>query len=106
MVSLYFIILVAAVFLLNMYSFLLFRSDKIKAQNDQWRVSEGKLLVASFFGPFGAYAGMKKFHHKTRKLKFKLVVVFLAIQIVVFLIALMYIIWPDLLSDLLSSVPS
>jgi uncharacterized membrane protein YsdA (DUF1294 family) len=95
--SLYFIILVSVVFILNMYSFLLFRSDKMRAMNQKWRVSESKLLVASFFGPFGAYAGMKRFRHKTQKLKFKLVAVFLIIQIIVIMFALVYIIWPDIL---------
>jgi uncharacterized membrane protein YsdA (DUF1294 family) len=102
--SLYLVILVAVVVILNGYSYLLFRSDKIKARNDQWRIPENKLLVASFFGPFGAFSGIKRYHHKTRKLKFKLVGLFLAIQVIAVVIVLIYIIWPDLFKDILSMV--
>ena len=93
----YLIIIIAVIFILNMYSFLLFRGDKMRAREGEWRISESKLLVASFFGPFGAYRGMKKFHHKTQKLKFKLVAVFLIIQIILFLLALVYFVWPEIL---------
>lgn len=75
--------------ILNIYSFLLFRHDKIKAQRGGWRVSEASLLFASLLGPFGAYAGMSRYHHKTRKLKFKLVPLFMLLW-VVGIIALAY----------------
>jgi uncharacterized membrane protein YsdA (DUF1294 family) len=94
---LYLIIIIAVIFILNMYSFLLFRSDKTRAIKGEWRISENKLLVASFFGPFGAYRGMKKFHHKTQKLKFRLVAIFLIIQIIAILLVLVYFLWPEIL---------
>jgi len=48
-----------------------------------------------FFGPFGAYAGMNKFRHKTQKLKFKLIAVFLIIQVLVVILLLVYFVCPD-----------
>ena len=44
--------------------------------------------MIAFFGPFGAYAGMLLFRHKTRKIKFLLVPIFLFIQAI--LIAYFY----------------
>ncbi|ADN36294.1 protein of unknown function DUF1294 [Methanolacinia petrolearia DSM 11571] len=44
---------------------------------------EKKLLLLSFLGPFGGAFGMKIFRHKTMKLKFKLVYVFLVLHVVV-----------------------
>lgn len=55
-------------------------------------------LAASFFGPFGAYAGMNKFRHKTQKLKFKLISVFLIIQVLVVIFLLVYLVCPDIIS--------
>lgn len=41
------------------------------------RIPEETLLCIAFiFGAVGSYIGMKVFHHKTRKWKFKLVVPF------------------------------
>jgi uncharacterized membrane protein YsdA (DUF1294 family) len=37
------------------------------------------------FGPFGAFAGMRLFHHKTRKNKFLLVPAFLVIHFAIIL---------------------
>jgi uncharacterized membrane protein YsdA (DUF1294 family) len=82
-------IILSIMILLNVYSFLLFRSDKKRAEKGEWRTSEAKLLVAALFGPLGGYWSMKRYRHKTRKLKFVLVPMFLLLEIV--LIA--YIIW-------------
>ncbi|HUV24422.1 MAG TPA: DUF1294 domain-containing protein [Methanomassiliicoccales archaeon] len=95
--SLYFVIIIAVIFILNMYSYLLYRSDKMRAIKGEWRISEGKLLVASFFGPFGAYGGMKRFHHKTQKMKFKLVAIFLIFQIIMIILASVYFAWPEII---------
>ena len=67
----------------NLVSLLMYRSDKDKAINNQYRTSESTLLLAALIGPFGAYAGMRRYHHKTRKLKFKLVFVFMALHIII-----------------------
>lgn len=43
---------------LNIAAALLFVIDKNKAIEGKWRVSEMSLLIAAFFGPFGATAAM------------------------------------------------
>jgi uncharacterized membrane protein YsdA (DUF1294 family) len=60
--------------------FLLFAHDKKKAQGTAWRTPEHILLLFAFFGPFGACGAMKIFRHKTQKVKFYLVPVFLVIH--------------------------
>jgi uncharacterized membrane protein YsdA (DUF1294 family) len=64
----------------NGISLAIFGIDKLKSKTGGWRVSESKLLLFAFFGPFGAILGMLLFRHKTHKLKFLLVSVFLVIQ--------------------------
>lgn len=76
-------IAVAAYILLNLLAALMFISDKRKAVNNTWRTPEKTLLTAAFFGPFGAFAGMRFAHHKTQKTKFKLVNVFMGLHIIV-----------------------
>lgn len=68
---------------LNVISFAMYVWDKHKARNDQWRTPEKTLLVAALIAPWGATVGMKAAHHKTRKLKFKLVYVFLVLHIII-----------------------
>ena len=76
-------VFVAVYVLLNIVSFLMYVWDKHKAREDKWRTPEATLLLAALIGPFGAVAGMKLARHKTRKLKFKLVYVFLVIHVAV-----------------------
>jgi uncharacterized membrane protein YsdA (DUF1294 family) len=75
-------------FVLNVLSFALYGMDKLKAEKEKWRISEQSLMIASFFGPIGAWIGMQHFRHKTRKQMFKFLVplfigihIFLAFQI-------------------------
>lgn len=68
---------------INVIVFAMYVWDKHKAKNDQWRTPEKTLIIAAVFGPWGATAGMKLARHKTRKLKFKLVYVFLVIHIII-----------------------
>ena len=73
----------AAVSLLaNILSFSAFFRDKRSAERTAWRTSERRLLVLAFFGPFGAYAAMRAFRHKTQKAKFRLVPLFLCLHLV------------------------
>ena len=58
--------------LLNTAVFMLYGIDKGRAVRDDWRIAEKTLLLAAVFGCYGALAGMILFHHKTRKLKFRL----------------------------------
>lgn len=69
------VILLAIIALLNLASYFLYYADKKKAINRQPRISEKTLLLASvFFGGLGALVGMKQFRHKTKRLKFKVLV--------------------------------
>ncbi len=77
------LIIIGIYAILNLIAFLMYVYDKYKAKNEKWRTKESTLLIGALFGPFGALAGMKYARHKTRKLKFKLVYVFLAIHILV-----------------------
>lgn len=58
--------------LLSLITFLLYRNDKIKAQNDQWRTPENKLHFCSLIGGWpGALVAQRIFHHKSRKESFQ-----------------------------------
>ena len=70
-------------FAINIITFLLYGLDKQKAKQNRWRIPEKVLLGAAVLGgTIGALLGMRMFHHKTQKWKFKLgVPVILALQI-------------------------
>jgi len=68
-------VLVAIVVLWNIITFLLYWIDKAKARKNKWRISEGTLLTCAFLmGGVGALLGMSLFRHKTKHLKFRLLV--------------------------------
>ena len=70
-------------FAINIITFLLYGLDKQKAKQNRWLIPEKVLLGAAVLGgSIGALLGMRMFHHKTQKWKFKLgVPVILALQI-------------------------
>jgi uncharacterized membrane protein YsdA (DUF1294 family) len=69
------IIILLYYILLNLWTFNAFRRDKEKARRDQWRTSEFALLFPAFLGGgLGAFLGMRVFHHKTMKWKFRILV--------------------------------
>lgn len=73
---------------INILSFLLFGIDKYKAIKNKYRIPEKVLLLISLFGgSIGSILGMIIFHHKTKKIKFKLIPIILIVQIIL----LMYI---------------
>ena len=65
----------------NIISLVLFGVDKLKSMGEGWRITEANLLLVALCGPFGAYAAMLFFRHKTRKIKFLLVPLFMFIQL-------------------------
>lgn len=73
--------LLAVLALVNVLSLLAYGIDKVMAVKGGWRISEKNLLILALFGPFGAYAGMLLFRHKTRHAKFLLVPVFAILQL-------------------------
>ena len=79
--------LTAAVIILavNAAVMLLYGLDKLKAQRGMWRIPERVLIGAAVFGVFGAVAGMLVFHHKTRKLKFRIAIPLIMISEIILL---------------------
>jgi uncharacterized membrane protein YsdA (DUF1294 family) len=67
--------------IVNAISLIFFIVDKFRSMRGGWRIPESRLMFVAFFGPFGAYAAMLLFRHKTRKPKFLLVPIFLFIQL-------------------------
>jgi len=68
--------------IVNCVALVMFGVDKLQSKKRGWRIPEARLLSVAFFGPFGAYAGMLLFRHKTRKIKFLLVPIFLFLQVI------------------------
>jgi len=91
MISTSLIIFLTGLIAVNLTVFILFAVDKYAARKNSWRTSEGTLLFLALFGPFGAYLAMKICHHKTRKIIFYLVPVFLFVQLVVVTYGIVYI---------------
>ena len=71
--------------IINALGLLIMLADKEKAKKHLWRIPESTLLtVAVLGGSVGCYAGMRVFHHKTRKPKFYIgVPVIFAVQVLV-----------------------
>ena len=56
---------------INFATFAAYGIDKARAENGQWRISEGTLLLMATVGGWpGAWAGRWAFRHKTRKQSF------------------------------------
>lgn len=63
------------VIFMSVIAFLLYGLDKYKAIHHRWRIPEQTLILAAFAGGApGALLGMRIFHHKTRKWKFRILV--------------------------------
>ncbi len=83
--------LAGALALTNLYAFFLMGIDKRKAVRDVRRISEKALLTAcGLFAAPGGLIGMYVFHHKTRKLKFKLGVPLMLIAQIAIIAALLH----------------
>lgn len=83
-------IIIVVLALVNSAAFILYGMDKIKAVNNEWRISEKRLLRVSLIGPFGGWLGMKIFRHKIKKPKFYVGIPFFAI---VQLIIIAIVVW-------------
>lgn len=56
---------------INLVTYEAFRADKLRAQMQDWRISESALLVLALLGGWaGAKLGQRHFRHKTRKQPF------------------------------------
>ena len=59
----------------NLITFAMMGIDKARAKADKRRISEKTLLMSSFImGAAGITAGALVFHHKTRKVKFQILI--------------------------------
>ena len=57
--------------LINAAALLFMLTDKLRARQNRWRISEATLMgIAAAGGSLGAFLGMKLFRHKTRHPKF------------------------------------
>lgn len=58
---------------INIVAFVLYGSDKKRAKQNVWRISERTLLfIALLGGSVGAFLGMRVFRHKTKKALFNI----------------------------------
>ena len=59
----------------NLIVFLIYALDKMKAIRGSFRISEKVLIFCAFLmGAYGAFSGMYILRHKTKKLKFQLLI--------------------------------
>lgn len=60
--------------LLNTIGLITMYTDKKRAQNNKWRVSEKRIwLISGLGGATGVYVGMKLFRHKTNHKNFVII---------------------------------
>lgn len=76
----------------NIIAFFMYGIDKLKAKHRRWRIPEATLLgIAAVGGSLGAFAGMQIFRHKTKHLRFQILVpLFLILHIVALGFAIFY----------------
>ncbi len=77
---------------MSIITFVMYGVDKRRAQRNKWRISEFTLIIFSLLGgSIGALIGMKAFHHKTKKLKFKVLIPLTLIIWILFGVFIIYI---------------
>ena len=76
----------------NIIAFFMYGIDKLKAKHRRRRIPEATLLgIAAAGGSLGAFAGMQIFRHKTKHLRFQILVpLFLVLHIVALVLAFLY----------------
>ena len=77
--------------IINLIGFLAMWIDKYKAKKGYWRIPEGTLIIITLLGGgIGTIAGMYKFRHKTKKLKFTVGLPTILITEIIFVIYFLY----------------
>jgi uncharacterized membrane protein YsdA (DUF1294 family) len=76
--------------LANFLALGVFSFDKVSSKVRLRRIPEKMLLIVAVLGPFGALSAMALFRHKTRHVKFLLVLVFALLHL-----ALIIWMWPQ-----------
>ena len=86
-----FYIYLALLFIMSVVALISYQRDKTFAKQGKYRVPERTLLLlAACFGGIGAFAAMRVFRHKTKHLRFQIIVpLSMVIQLAV-LVALAY----------------
>ena len=77
------IAILAVLFVINFVTMIMYAVDKKRAKKEKWRIPEARLLTFAFcFGALGALIGIYYFRHKTKHLKFTILVpLFFVLQI-------------------------
>lgn len=82
--------LIIYILFINILAFILYGTDKYLAKKKLFRISEKLLFGVSFIGaPYGSLVGSYVFHHKTKKIKFKIWNILMSVVWFYFLISLM-----------------
>ncbi|WP_455067931.1 DUF1294 domain-containing protein [Parvimonas micra] len=78
-------LLISIIFIMNLISFTIFYIDKRKAIEGKNRISGNSLLLSALLlGSIGAFLSMQIFRHKTKKLKFKVLVpIFFVVKVLI-----------------------
>ena len=73
--------------IINIISFLVYGYDKYCSIKNKWRISEYHLLCLGLIGGgIGSLLGMIIFRHKTKKIRFKILIpIFIIINIIIYL---------------------
>ena len=72
---------------INIITFLVMGLDKWKAKRGSWRIQESALFTFVIFGGgIGGILGMIHFHHKTKKIKFKIGFPLITLLEIIFLV--------------------
>lgn len=83
-----YILVIVYFLIMNLVGFITMGIDKIKARKRGWRISERTLILIAFFGgALGSFLGMKIFRHKTKHMKFVILIpLALLVNILVFFV--------------------
>ncbi len=83
------IIYIAFIIIMSLLALVAYKKDKEKAKSGQIRTKEKVLLFLSGFGgAFGAFIARKKYHHKTEKIYFS-IVIYLSLVLEILVLALL-----------------
>lgn len=65
--------------------------DKKKAERSKWRIKESTLILSAFlFGGIGSFAGMQVFRHKTKHIKFQVLVPVAVVENILIFVFIFY----------------
>ncbi len=74
------------IIVINIICFILMGFDKYQAIHNNYRIPEVTLITLSFLGGgIGSFLGMKIFHHKTKKLKFQILIPLSILFLIIFI---------------------